>query len=250
MDDLQEVIDQGKIELEHQRAERLEDIMSGDVEIDPELLDIGDEVAEEVVSAFKRAGGWSGPKLVENRGKGRLGAQASPFSDEEQRAAAQRAMDIVLEQLISPTKAYAIVGSELGLGSQTVATWARKHGLAADPMNARSMSRGPIWDLLRREQLFDELLDVAQILTTRMKVWIQYNPANPDSTVLPPPEDWNAANELKTIAVAAAIAHDKRSGIEDLKVARGIRDIDSEELQGELSAGRERLLGMGVRQPE
>jgi hypothetical protein len=248
-DDLQDVIDQGNDELTKARAQRLADITEGDIEVDPDLMDVGDEVADEVVSEFVKFAGNKrhGVALVQNRGKGRKGVHGSKFTDIEQQAACQRAMDIVLEQFIPPSKAYEMVGAELGVGASTIKQWAYSHGIVPDPTNARSsgMQRGQTWDLFKRERIFDELLDVAQMLTTRMKVWIQYNPNNPDPNTLPPPDDWNAANELKTIAVAAAIAHDKRTGIEDIMVSRGLRDVDSEELQGELSAGKDRLALMG-----
>jgi hypothetical protein len=236
-DDLQEVIDQGKDELELRRAQRLADITEGDIELDPDLLDVGDEVADEVVSSFTKYQTHLGAsqRLVEkteNRGKGRLGARAPDNS--EYRAAAQKAMDIALEQLISPSRAYEIVGAEIGVTGGALGSWAKRNGLFIEPQRAES--RGQQWGIFRREQIFDELLDVAQMLTTRMKVWIQDSSKAPD--------DWNAANELKTIAVAAAIAHDKRTGIEDIMMTRGLRDIDSEELQGELSAGKQRLLDM------
>jgi hypothetical protein len=240
-DDLQDVIDQGNDELTKARAQRLADITEGDIEVDPDLMDVGDEVADEVVSEFVKFAGNKrhGVALVQNRGKGRKGVHGSKFTDIEQQAACQRAMDIVLEQFIPPSKAYEMVGAELGVGASTIKQWAYSHGIVPDPTNARSsgMQRGQTWDLFKRERIFDELLDVAQMLTTRMKVWIQDSSKAPD--------DWNAANELKTIAVAAAIAHDKRTGIEDIMMTRGLRDIDSEELQGELSAGKERLALMG-----
>ena len=46
-DDLQEVIDQGKDELSRARAARLADITEGEIEVDPDLLDVGDEVADD-----------------------------------------------------------------------------------------------------------------------------------------------------------------------------------------------------------
>lgn len=247
--EIQDAIRQGQGELAAIRAQRLKDIQDGDVEVDPDLLDVGDEVAEEVVSEFKRAGGRfkAGYRLTESSGRPKGPSNSQPkLPEAEQRAACQRAMDIVLEQFISPTDAYAIVGKEVGVTGATIQRWARTYNLVPDPQNAMSASqmRGQTWDVLRRERLFDEMLDVAQMLMTRMKVWLTpESMRSPDSPA--PPEDWNAANELKTIAVAAAVAHDKRTHIEDLKAQRGLRDVDSLELQNELSTGKQRLLEMG-----
>jgi hypothetical protein len=244
-DDLQDVIDQGNDELTKARAQRLADITEGDIEVDPDLMDVGDEVADEVVSEFVKFAGNKrhGVALVQNRGKGRLGAQASRFSEDEQRAACQRAMDIVLERFISPSKAFEIVGNELGVAGATINAWGRKYAIL--PEQSQATPRTQAWDIAKRERLFDELLDVASMLTQRIKVGIQYEATGELTGKWVPPDDWNAANELKTIAVAAAIAHDKRTGIEDIMVSRGLRDVDSEELQGELSAGKDRLALMG-----
>jgi hypothetical protein len=244
-DDLQDVIDQGNDELTKARAQRLADITEGDIEVDPDLMDVGDEVADEVVSEFVKFAGNKrhGVALVQNRGKGRLGARSSPFTEEQQRAAAQRAMDIVLERFISPSKAFEIVGNELGVTGSTINAWGRKYSIL--PEQSVASRRTEAWDIAKRERLFDELLDVASMLTQRIKVGIQYEATGELTGKWVPPDDWNAANELKTIAVAAAIAHDKRTGIEDIMVSRGLRDVDSEELQGELSAGKDRLALMG-----
>lgn len=233
MTDREELIDYGQRQLQRKREQRMADITEGDIEVDPDLLDVGDEVAEETVSAFRRAKTWLGDGLkLEDRSRG--GVQ-SKFSEAEQRAAVTRATDMMLAQEIVPTKAYAAVGAEIGVDGSTIKTWAHKYGLVPDPQDARSMGRERkhTWDLMRRQALFDDALDIGDLLITRMKVWIQ-NPALA-------PEDWNAENAYNRLMIPLAVAHDKLTHIEDVMVARGIRDVDSEDLQRELEAGEERL---------
>lgn len=246
MPDLDDVIKQGEDELEQRRRQRLSDITEGDVEVDPALLDVGDEVAEEVVSRFKQYNSGA-IHLTEVSGKAKgKGGSASKFSPEQQRAAAQRAMDIAFEQMIPPTKAFELAGAEVGVGGSAVRQWAYKHGIVMEAENghsARTRSRHT-WDLYKRQALFSEMLDVAQLLIERVKVGLHFEATGELTGRWTPPDDWNPTNEFSKLAVPAAIAHDKLSHIEDLMITRGLRDVDSEELQGELKAGEQRLLEM------
>lgn len=222
--------------IERERTRRSRELLEGDVEVDPDLMDIGDEVAEEVATEYLKTSSRSQGtrlKLVDAASQG----AKSRFTDEQQANAAQRAQDLMLERGISKSQAAGIAGAELDVGPSTIATWAIKHGIDLGGFIAKR-SRGSDWSLQKREELFGRQMDAVSLLTDRALVWIQH----PEDEAIP--KDWNAANELKTIAIAAAVIHDKRTLIEDLKTSRGIRDLDSEELQAELTAGHQRLLDM------
>lgn len=219
---VEELAKQGQQSIERARSRRKRELLEGEVEVDPDLLNVGDEVADEVSSAFKR-----GMAVVtEHRSK---------FSAQEQRNAAQTAQDLMLERNLKKAEACKRVGEDYGVTGGTIEAWADKHGIDLGGFRA-APPKAQTWDIYQREELFRRQFEAVSLLTDRALVWIQ----NPDEA----PAGWSAANEMKTIAVAAAILHDKQTAVEDLKVARGLRDIDSVELQAELAAGQQRLLGM------
>lgn len=203
------------------------DLTEGDVEVDPELLELGDEVADEVVSDFKRN---RTPWMEQFESK---------WTHDERRGFAQRAADLAFEQRLSITAACAVVGEEAGVHGLTVRDWMDKYGIESIVPVIQPKRRTQQWDLYLREELFDRMLATASDLLDLLNVRLQGG--------APVPEGWNAATDLKTIAVAAAIAHDKRTIIEDLKRDRGLLEFESEELQSGLDVGRQRLIEMGGR---
>lgn len=46
------------------KGARKRELLEADVEVDPGLLEVGDEVAEEVVTEFKRASKWGGQSVL------------------------------------------------------------------------------------------------------------------------------------------------------------------------------------------
>src|SRR5262245_18130387 len=163
------------------RNQRKRDLLAGDVEVDPDLLDQGDEVAEEVVTEFKRA--RSRIRLFDSE---RNLSHSSRFTQHEQREAAQRAQDLMLEGDISRQQATSVVAADLGVQPETVANWGKRWGI--DLGGGRWTRRGMTWDLRKREDLFNRQLDAVSMLTDRAFVWISGSGK--------PPPDWNAANEL------------------------------------------------------
>jgi hypothetical protein len=224
------------------KDERKNAVLEGDVEIDPTLLEQGDEVAEEVVSEYKKQRWFhfDSPEhlfLVEQDSTKRVHGSASKFTPEQQRNACQRVADLMFEQDLPKGRAFALVGAELGVTATTIGKWVEKCDIEL-PVPQNKVPRAEQWGIIKREELFDRQLGVASLLIDRLMVRLQH----PEEA----PEGWDAANELKTIAVASGIAHDKRTGIEDIKAQRGLRDVESEDLKARLDAGRQRLLEMGV----
>lgn len=235
---LAELRAEGAVIVEQQMAARREAVSEFDGELDPDLEGLGDDVLETDRREWERRWGQNAQESLVLKDPDRPKGGRSRFSVAEQKQAAQRAMDLHVAELISPAQAYDRAGEELGTKGENVRKWAQKHGLLITSSPTPAQLRSNHWNLFRREELFNRQLDVASQLIDRLQVWIQ-NPADPN---IPP--GFQAASEFKTIAVGAAIAHDKLTGIEDLKLQRGLRDVDSEELAGEITTTRQRLLEM------
>lgn len=164
------------------------------------------------------------------------------YTDEQKQAAAQAALDVMIDRDVSQNAACAHIAKPLKVTARTIGNWAQRFDVDLSHANAKARARTKRANEARRQYTLERRREQNDDLQAALSGYaIAVRQEAEELVVTGGVPTAQQASRLNSLALAHAILHDKRTAIEELERERGGAG-DDEQLDALMAEGEARVI--------